>query len=122
MRGGGASDFINGKEADQPAPVVVIGAAGNVLMSDYSFYVQAFAQYGDRRSGSQLSCEGMLDVSVAGEIFAAPGAPRCLEALRLADGGAGVVFIVLNDSGDILSSNVTLQLAERNEGNQFVPG
>ena len=28
--------------------------------------------------------EGMLDVSVAGEIFAAPGAPRCLEALRLA--------------------------------------
>ena len=26
--------------------------------------------------------EGMLDVSVAGEIFAAPGAPRCLEAIR----------------------------------------
>ncbi len=26
--------------------------------------------------------EGMLDVSVAGEIFAAPGAPRCLEAMR----------------------------------------
>ena len=25
--------------------------------------------------------EGMLDISVAGEIFAAPGAPRCLEAL-----------------------------------------
>ena len=28
--------------------------------------------------------EGMLDYSVAGEIFAAPGAPRCLEAIRLA--------------------------------------
>ena len=26
--------------------------------------------------------EGMLDVSVAGEIFAAPGAPRCLEAIH----------------------------------------
>jgi dihydroxyacetone kinase-like protein len=57
--------------------------------------------------------EGMLDVSVAGEIFAAPGAPRCIEALRLADGGAGLLFIVLNHSGDILSSNLTLQLAER---------
>jgi phosphoenolpyruvate---glycerone phosphotransferase subunit DhaK len=57
--------------------------------------------------------EGMLDISVAGEIFAAPGAPRCLEALRLADGGAGLLFIVLNHSGDILSSNLTLQLAER---------
>ena len=45
--------------------------------------------------------EGMLDVSVAGEIFAAPGAPRCLEAIRLAERGAGVLFIVLNHSGDI---------------------
>src|SRR5271169_3208835 len=31
--------------------------------------------------------DGMLDVSVAGEIFAAPGAPRCIEALRLAAAG-----------------------------------
>jgi dihydroxyacetone kinase-like protein len=57
--------------------------------------------------------EGILDVSVAGEVFAAPGAPRCLEALRLADAGAGLLFIVLNHSGDILSSNMTLQLAEK---------
>jgi phosphoenolpyruvate---glycerone phosphotransferase subunit DhaK len=56
---------------------------------------------------------GMLDVSVAGEIFAAPGAPRCLEGLRLADRGAGVLFIVLNHGGDVLSSNITLKMAER---------
>jgi dihydroxyacetone kinase-like protein len=56
---------------------------------------------------------GMLDVSVAGEIFAAPGAPRCLEALRLADRGAGVVFVVLNHAGDVLSSNITMQMAQR---------
>jgi phosphoenolpyruvate---glycerone phosphotransferase subunit DhaK len=57
--------------------------------------------------------EGMLDVSVAGEIFAAPGAPRCLEALKLADRGAGVLFVVLNHSGDILSSNLTMEMAQR---------
>jgi phosphoenolpyruvate---glycerone phosphotransferase subunit DhaK len=57
--------------------------------------------------------QGLLDVSVAGEVFAAPGAPRCLEALKLADGGAGVLFIVLNHSGDILSSNLTLEMAQR---------
>ena len=57
--------------------------------------------------------EGMLDVSVAGEIFAAPGAPRCLEALRLADRGAGVLFVVLNHSGDVLSANMTMGLAQR---------
>jgi dihydroxyacetone kinase-like protein len=57
--------------------------------------------------------EGMLDVSVAGEIFAAPGAPRCLEALRLADYGAGVLFVVLNHSGDVLSANITMDMAKR---------
>jgi dihydroxyacetone kinase-like protein len=57
--------------------------------------------------------DGMLDVSVAGEIFAAPGAPRCLEALRLADAGAGVLFVVLNHAGDVLSANITMDMAKR---------
>src|SRR6185503_13934836 len=57
--------------------------------------------------------EGMLDVSVPGEIFAAPGAPRCLEAIRLADYGAGVLFIVLNHAGDVLASNITMDMAKR---------
>jgi dihydroxyacetone kinase-like protein len=56
--------------------------------------------------------EGLLDVSVAGEIFAAPGAPRCLQAIKMAEQGAGVLFIVLNHSGDILSSNLTLEMAQ----------
>jgi phosphoenolpyruvate---glycerone phosphotransferase subunit DhaK len=54
---------------------------------------------------------GMVDVSVAGEIFAAPGPPRCLEALRLADRGAGIILVVLNHAGDVLSSNITLEMA-----------
>src|SRR5215831_17015489 len=57
--------------------------------------------------------EGMLDVSVAGEIFAAPGAPRCLEAIRLAERGAGVLFIVLNHAGDVMAANMTMQLAKK---------
>lgn len=57
--------------------------------------------------------EGMLDVSVPGEIFAAPGAPRCLEAVRLADRGAGVLFVVLNHAGDVLSANMTMELAKK---------
>lgn len=57
--------------------------------------------------------EGMLDVSVAGGIFAAPGAPGCLEAIRMADTGAGVLFIVLNHAGDVLSASITLEMARR---------
>jgi dihydroxyacetone kinase-like protein len=57
--------------------------------------------------------DGMLDYSVAGEIFAAPGAPRCLEAIRMAEGGAGVLFIVLNHAGDVLSAKITMDMAKR---------
>jgi dihydroxyacetone kinase-like protein len=57
--------------------------------------------------------EGMLDISVPGEIFAAPGAPRCLEAIRMAERGGGVLMVVLNHPGDVLTANVTMQLAEK---------
>jgi dihydroxyacetone kinase-like protein len=55
----------------------------------------------------------MLDVSVPGEIFAAPGAPRCVQALKLADRGAGVLFVVLNHAGDVLAANLTLEMARK---------
>jgi len=57
--------------------------------------------------------EGLLDVSVPGEIFAAPSAPRCLEALKQADRGAGVLFVVLNHDGDMMAGNMTMKMAER---------
>ena len=48
--------------------------------------------------------KGMLDVSVAGEIFAAPGAANCIEALRHAcAGGESALLIVLNHAGDVLA-------------------
>jgi dihydroxyacetone kinase-like protein len=56
---------------------------------------------------------GMLDVSVPGEIFAAPGPPRCLEALKLADRGAGVLFVVLNHAGDVMSATMAMQMAKK---------
>lgn len=57
--------------------------------------------------------KGLLDISVPGEIFAAPGAPKCLKALKMAEKGAGVLFIVLNHAGDMLSANITMGMAEQ---------
>ncbi len=58
--------------------------------------------------------EGMLDYSVAGEIFAAPGAARVAEAIRAAcAGGAQALLIVLNHAGDVLSANIALEMARR---------
>lgn len=58
--------------------------------------------------------QGMLDYSVAGDIFAAPGAPRCLEAIRTAcAGGASALLVVLNHAGDVLSGNLAMEMALR---------
>jgi len=60
--------------------------------------------------------EGMLDYSVAGDVFAAPGAPKVIEALREAAataGDAGVLFVVLNHAGDVMSGNMALEMAEK---------
>jgi phosphoenolpyruvate---glycerone phosphotransferase subunit DhaK len=58
--------------------------------------------------------KGMLDSSVAGEIFAAPGAVKCIEALRDAcAAGESTLLIVLNHAGDVLASNIAMQAAER---------
>jgi dihydroxyacetone kinase-like protein len=56
--------------------------------------------------------EGMLDVSVVGDIFAAPGPPPVLEALKLAEREAGTLFVVLNHAGDVLSADMAMQMAE----------
>ncbi len=57
--------------------------------------------------------QGLLDVSVPGEIFAAPGPPRLLEALRMVNRPAGVLLIVLNHAGDIMSANMAMQMAQK---------
>lgn len=57
---------------------------------------------------------GMLDYSVAGDIFAAPGAPRCMEAIRSAcANGESALLIVLNHAGDVLSANIAMEMALR---------
>jgi dihydroxyacetone kinase-like protein len=57
--------------------------------------------------------EGMLDCSVVGDVFAAPGAQRLFQALQLMKRDAGILLVVLNHSGDVMSANMACQLAER---------
>jgi len=57
--------------------------------------------------------EGILDASVPGEIFAAPAPDRCLDAIKKADRGAGVIFVVLNHAGDVLTANYAMEMARQ---------
>ncbi len=53
--------------------------------------------------------EGMVDISVVGDIFAAPGPQPCIDAIKKADRGKGVLYIVLNHAGDMLTGNLTMK-------------
>ena len=59
--------------------------------------------------------EGMLDVSVSGDIFVAPEEKIAIKALERADRGKGVIFVVLNHEGDLLTGRLATE-ACRAEG------
>ncbi|NLY19791.1 MAG: dihydroxyacetone kinase subunit DhaK [Tissierellia bacterium] len=56
--------------------------------------------------------EGMVDASVVGDVFAAPGPQACLDAIKMADKGKGVLYVVLNHAGDMLTANMTMKRVE----------
>ena len=55
--------------------------------------------------------EGMLDASVVGDIFAAPGAPKILEALRLFKDHTGIILMILNHAGDVMNGDMAFNMA-----------
>ncbi|WP_071135259.1 dihydroxyacetone kinase subunit DhaK [Millionella massiliensis] len=75
--------------------------------------IVAFGGSGHEPAVSGFVGEGMLDASVVGDIFAAPGAQRLFQALQMFKRDAGILLLVLNHSGDVMSGNMAKQLAER---------
>ena len=53
----------------------------------------------------------MLDAACAGEVFTSPVPDQILAATRLVDGGAGVLHIVKNYTGDVLNFEMAAELA-----------
>lgn len=56
--------------------------------------------------------EGMLDASIVGDIFAAPGAPKVLEAFKMFKEHPGILLVLLNHAGDVMNGNLALKKAE----------
>ena len=55
---------------------------------------------------------GMLDAAVPGAVFTSPTPDQVLTATQAADGGAGVLHIVKNYTGDVLNFETAAELAE----------
>lgn len=57
--------------------------------------------------------DGMLDISVVGDVFAAPNPQSVFEAVKFADKGHGVLFLVLNHAGDMLCGNMVMKMCKK---------
>ena len=62
---------------------------------------------------------GMLDAACAGEIFTSPVPDQMLAATKLVDGGAGVLHVVKNYTGDVMNFDMAAELAAAS-GTQIV--
>ncbi len=56
--------------------------------------------------------EGLFDVNIAGEIFAAPGPELMVKGIRAADRGGGVLICVSHHAGDLLNAELALELCQ----------
>src|SRR3984893_8704972 len=55
--------------------------------------------------------DGMLDAACAGEVFTSPVPDQMLAATKAVNGGAGVLHIVKNYTGDVLNFQMAAELA-----------
>jgi dihydroxyacetone kinase-like protein len=56
--------------------------------------------------------EGLFDVNVPGEIFAAPGPERIVAGIKAAERGAGVLLCVSHHAGDLMNAEIALELCQ----------
>lgn len=59
--------------------------------------------------------KGMLDGAVAGEVFTSPTPDQVFEAIKAVDGGAGVLLIIKNYTGDIMNFEMAAEMAAADE-------
>jgi dihydroxyacetone kinase-like protein len=61
---------------------------------------------------------GMLDAACTGEVFTSPVPDQMLAATKLVDGGAGVLHVVKNYTGDVMNFDMAAEMAAAESGAQ----
>ena len=56
--------------------------------------------------------KGMLDAACPGEVFTSPTPDQMLAAAQAVDGGAGILFIVKNYSGDVMNFEMAAEMLD----------
>ncbi|GAA0491588.1 dihydroxyacetone kinase subunit DhaK [Paractinoplanes deccanensis] len=63
---------------------------------------------------------GMLDAACAGEVFTSPVPDQMVAATRAVDGGAGVLHIVKNYTGDVMNFEIAAEMVAADSGTEVV--
>ncbi|HET7399628.1 MAG TPA: dihydroxyacetone kinase subunit DhaK [Intrasporangium sp.] len=63
---------------------------------------------------------GMLDAACAGDVFTSPVPGQILAATKLVDGGAGILHIVKNYTGDVMNFEMAAEMAAAETGARVV--
>jgi dihydroxyacetone kinase-like protein len=63
---------------------------------------------------------GMLDAACAGEVFTSPVPDQMLAATKLVDGGAGVLHVVKNYTGDVMNFDMAAEMAAAESGGRVL--
>lgn len=92
-------NFIYRADAPIPGKVVVISGGGSGHEPMHGGFVGV----------------GMLDAACPGEVFTSPTPDQMLEAAKMVHGGAGVLYIVKNYTGDVMNFEMAADMA-RAEG------
>lgn len=61
---------------------------------------------------------GMLDAACAGEVFTSPVPDQMVAATKAVDGGAGVLHIVKNYTGDVMNFELAAEMVEAESGTE----
>ncbi|MEZ0067371.1 dihydroxyacetone kinase-like protein [Streptacidiphilus sp. MAP12-20] len=92
--------FVARRAATQPGKVALVSGGG----------------YGHEPLHGGFVGVGMLDAACPGEVFTSPVPGQILAAAQAVDGGAGVVFVVKNYTGDVLNFQMAAELAAEDTG------
>jgi len=111
------AEAIEGMVTAHPDILTVEGATGRavvavdgprygkvgIVIGGGSGHEPAFAGYVGR---------GLADAAAIGNVFASPGPEQIMDAARAADGGAGVLFVYCNYTGDVLNFDMAAEECE----------
>ena len=64
--------------------------------------------------------QGMLDAACAGDVFTSPVPGQILAATKLVDGGAGILHVVKNYTGDVMNFEIAAEMAAAENGARVV--